>query len=158
MALRAPAATGVKVVVIVQDPLATSVLPQSFDELKSAALVPASAMPAMFSVAKPVLVTVTARDGLVRPTFSLGKAIVVADKLAAEAAVPVPLTPADCGLAGALSATLKEAVREPAAPGVKVTCTAQEAPEASEEPQLSISLKSALFVPVKLMPDRLTSC
>jgi len=157
LAVRVPEAVGVKVVVIVQSALGASVVPQSLDDEKSPILVPASAILAMWSVARPVLVMVTAEEGLVAPTFSLGKVSAVADKVSAAAAVPVPLTLAVCGLAGASSATLNEAVREPTAPGVNVTCTAHEAPDAIDEPQLSISPKSTTFVPVKVMPERVTS-
>src|ERR1700690_4347022 len=97
--LREPAAAGVNVVVIVHMALAARVVPQLFDEVKSAAWVPATTMLAMFSVALPVLVTVTACDGLVTPTFSFGKARPVAERLTMGAAAPVPLTAAVCGLA-----------------------------------------------------------
>src|SRR5207237_510593 len=68
-----------------------------------------------------------------------------------EGAKPVPLRLIVCGLAGALSVMLMAAVRLPAAPGVKVTLMVQLAPAATEPPQLSVSAKSPVLVPVTAM-------
>jgi hypothetical protein len=47
---------------------------------------------------------------------------------------------------------VKVAVREPAAIGVKVTLMAQVAPAASDVPQVLVSVKSLLLVPVMVTP------
>lgn len=63
---------------------------------------------------------------------------------------PVPLRVTTCGLAGSESATLSEAVRVPAAAGVKVTLTVQECDPAKLVPQVFVCVKSEAFVPVKV--------
>ncbi len=60
----------------------------------------------------------------------------VGDSASAPGASPVPLKAAVAGLDGKLPATLSAPDRAPAADGVKVTETVQEAPAASELPQV----------------------
>ena len=67
-------------------------------------------------------------------------------------AVPVPLRVAVWGVPGALSDTDTEAVLVPVVVGVNVTLIVQDAPAASELPQLFIWAKSELLVPVMLIP------
>jgi len=57
--------------------------------------------------------------------------------LATGSIAPVPLKLAMCGLPGALSVTVIVAVRVPVAVGANFTVIAQEAPPATEFPQLS---------------------
>ena len=68
----------------------------------------------------------------------------VGAKVTAGAVVPVPDSPTVCGLPLALSVTVIEPVREPAAVGVKVTEIVQLAPATTELPQVLVWLKSPL--------------
>lgn len=65
LAVRVPAAVGVKVTLIVQLPEAATVAPQVVVRAKSPALVPLTATPLMLRVALPVLVSVTVCAALV---------------------------------------------------------------------------------------------
>lgn len=60
----------------------------------------------------------------------------------------MPSNVTDCGLLGALSVSMSDAVRFPVAVGSKVTLITQLRPGAIEEPQLLVCAKSWLFVPV----------
>src|SRR5882762_441666 len=151
-AVRLPAAPGVKVTLMVQLAPAATELPQLSVSAKSPVLVPVMAMLETFSAPAPLLVRVTVCAVAATPTL-----VVLNVKLAGlkptvgEGAEPVPLRLIVCGLAGALSVMLIEAVRLPAAPGVKVTLMVQFAPAATELPQLSVSAKSPVLVPVMAM-------
>jgi hypothetical protein len=71
--------------------------------------------------------------------------------LRAAAAVPVPLTGSDCGPDGALSATVKVALRVPDAAGENVTETVHDAPAASVlglNGHVVVSAKSPAFAPL----------
>ena len=70
----------------------------------------------------------------------------------ADGEAPVPLRVTDCGLPEALSATDNEALAAPLADGVNVTPMAQLAPAATLEPQVLVSAKAELLVPVTVMP------
>ena len=63
----------------------------------------------------------------------------------------MPLRLTVCGLSGALSVMLTEAVRLPLADGVNVTLIVQLPPAATELPQVSVSEKSLAFMPVTVM-------
>ncbi len=65
-----------------------------------------------------------------------------------EKSVPVPASGTVCGLSEALSVMVTAAARLPDAAGVKLTLTVQLAPAATLVPQVLLSLKSPLFVPV----------
>ena len=65
-------------------------------------------------------------------------------------AVPVPVSPAVCGVLGSLSATLNVAVAAPVAVGVNVTLIVQLAPTASVAPQLFVCANDDKSVPVML--------
>jgi hypothetical protein len=67
----------------------------------------------------------------------LPKFKVAAERVATEA-VPVPVKVTDCGLLGALSVILIEAVRLPEAEGVKVTLIVQAPFAATELPQVLV--------------------
>jgi hypothetical protein len=64
---------------------------------------------------------------------------------------PDPVKGINCGLLDALSVTLSEAVRVPAAVGVKVTLIVQLAPAATLDPQVFVCAKSPGSVPVRLI-------
>jgi hypothetical protein len=72
------------------------------------------------------------------------------ERLTAEV-TPVPERLTVCGLAPALSAMVKEAVRLPPAVGVNVTLMVQLPPAATELPQVLLCSKSLAFVPVIAM-------
>jgi hypothetical protein len=141
-----PGVVGAKVTLIVQlDPGAT-LEPQLLVSPKFAL----TAMLEIFKLVLPVLDSVTGCAALVVPTCCPAKLSEVGLSVAfAEVAVPVRL--AVCGLLLALSVTVRVAVRVPLAVGLKVTLIAQLAPAARLEPQLLVSAKSPLLVPVMAM-------
>ena len=63
-------------------------------------------------------------------------------------AIPVPLSGTVCGLPAASSSIFIDAVRLPAAEGLKVTVAVQLAPGASELPHVLVRTKSAAWGPV----------
>lgn len=130
--LRAPAAVGVKVTLMVQLAAAARVAPQVVVLAKS----PLMPMLAMFSVAPPLLVRVTVCAALVLPTFCEVKVSVVGlgDTPGAK---PVPLRAADCTTTPLLT-TVTSPVRAPLAVGVKLTLTVQVAPAAKVHPQVVV--------------------
>ena len=150
VALRLPAAAGVKVTPIEQLAPAASVLTQAVvDTAKSVALVPENPIPAMFKVAFPVLFKMTARGALVVVTGWLPKARLLGERPATAAALaPVPVRLMICGLSLALSVMVNAALRLPAAVGVNVTLTVQLPPAATELPQVVVSGKSPALPPV----------
>ena len=138
VAVRAPAAVGVNVTLIVQLPLTATELPQVFVSAKSVVLVPAMLMLVMLKLTLPVLLRVTLCAELVTPTFSLAKVRPEGDRLTwLERPVPVRLTV--CGLPAALSEMLTVAVRVPAAVGVNVTLIVQLPLAPTELPQVLVS-------------------
>ena len=80
----------------------------------------------------------------------LPKERLVGERLTAAEA-PVPERPSDWGLPGALSVILTEAVRPPEAVGVKVTVIVQLLLAPTEVPQLLLSPKSPVLLPVRVM-------
>src|SRR4051812_27533433 len=127
---------------------------QSLSCAKSAAFVPATTIAEIVSGAVPELRSVALCDGLVLPivcpaNVRLGGVSVTAG------AVPVPVSPAVCGLPLALSVIDTLADRLAVALGVNVTDTVHEALTASVAGaigQLFDCAKSAAFVPVIAMP------
>ena len=85
-ALRAPAAEGVKVTLIVQLAPAATLAPQLLVWAKSTEFAPPSAMLEMLSEALPVLESVTVCAALVEPIFSWPNARLVAERLTMGAA------------------------------------------------------------------------
>lgn len=109
----------------------------------------------MLRAAVPLLVRVTVCAWLLAPTVCEGKVRVVGERVipgAAAAAVAVPVNATSCGLPAALSAIDSEAVLLPVDVGLKTTLMAHEAPTATLEPQVLVSLKSPASVPVTLIP------
>ena len=70
----------------------------------------------------------------------------------ATGASPVPERATDWGLLAAVSATITDAVRVPAAAGLKVTLMVQLAPAATELAQLFVWVKSLAFTPKTATP------
>src|ERR1022692_1226755 len=70
----------------------------------------------------------------------------------ATGASPVPERATDWGLLAAVSATITDAVRVPAAAGLKVTLMVHFAPDATELPQLLDWVKSLAFAPETATP------
>ena len=89
---------------------------------KSLGLVPPIAMLLMFSVAVPVLESTAMSAEEVVPAVVLGKASVgVSVTTGVAAAVPVPVSVADCVVGVALSVTVSVAEKLAAVAGVNVT-------------------------------------
>ena len=100
----------------------------------------------MVSTASPVFVSVTDCGRPEVPTYWLGKVMLGGDKL--MPLTPVPVKGTLCGLPGALSITVSEALALPSPRGVKVTLIWQLLPDVSDEGQLLVWPKSPLFAPV----------
>ena len=149
-ALRLPADAGVKVTLIVQLLSAATEAPQLLVTVKSLALAPVAAIPAMFNAALPVLFRVTDCAALVVPRFWLGKVRVLVVRLTVGLE-PVPVRVTICGPPAALSEMVTAAVRLPTAVGVKITLIVQLPCAASELPQVEVSGKSATLAPVTVM-------
>ena len=81
----------------------------------------------------PLFVTVTVMGELVVPTVWLPKLTGEGDSVIS---VPLPVMGMVCGLAQALSANKRAALRLPNADGVNVTVTWQFLPTANDEPQV----------------------
>src|SRR6266403_76587 len=107
---RVPPAVGANVTLILQKAAGARVVPQLFVCAKS----PVTATPEMFSVALPVLVSLTAWAALVVPSDWLAKVKLAGDSATAGAArTPEPESATEWGLPGALSVTARVAAREP---------------------------------------------
>src|SRR5947209_3062997 len=161
VAVRAPVAAGVKLMLIVQlAPGATEpapvgqVLPAA--KAKSAACAPMMVMLVRFSGAPPLLVRVTVCAGLVVPTRWLPKGLLVAESVAVGGVTPVPVSDTDCGLSAASSVMFTVAARAPVAAGVKLMLIVQLAPGATEPAPVGQVLpaakaKSAACAPMMVM-------
>src|SRR5205085_620063 len=125
LALRLPAAAGVKLTEIVQVAPAANVLGlsgQAFVCAKSPEFVPAIATLPIDSAAVPLFVSVTNWVPLVVPTRWPANVKLDGLRLTAGAgAVPVPLKPTPCGLPAASSPIVTLALRLPADCGAKLT-------------------------------------
>src|ERR1700689_3648388 len=104
-------------------------------------------MPVMVNGALPGLLSVRTLATLPVPTAWLANRMLPGDRPAAGA-MPVPVSGTLCGLPLAPSVTVMLAVRVPLAVGLKVALTEQDPPTATDPPQLLVSPKSPLFVPV----------
>jgi len=139
---------GLKVTLIVQFAPAARPLPQLLVCAKSP-LVP---MPVMVSVFAPTLKSVTVPGALVVPTNWSPKFSCVGNT---NTSVTRPLRLTLCGLPVTLSAMDRVALSALPVVGVKVTLIVQLDPGAKvagRAPQVLVSAKSALFVPVNVMP------
>ena len=132
LALRVPLTAGVKVTPTTQAPLGATVAPAQVSLLiaKSLGFAPPIVTVETVRFAAPLLVTVSVCAALGAPTSWLPKSRLAAESVKAEA-MPVPLTGMMCGLPAASSVIFTDAVRFPAAEGLKVTVAVQLAPGAS---------------------------
>jgi len=156
-ALRAPLAPGVKTMAIWQLAVGNTAPTHVLVMLKSPASVPLTLTAETFSVAVPVLFSVTDRAALATPTLVFEKATLVPDRLTIGAETPVPVRDDVCVPPGASSVTVSVPLSDPAASGVNFTWIVHEAADASVAPQLVVSAKSLPFVPLKLIPLMLTA-
>src|SRR2546430_530953 len=114
LALREPLAEGEKVTVMVQVPLAATLLGQLLVWAKSLAFVPDRAILLMLRDSVPLFVRVTVCAVLVVFTFWLPKLKLVGLKFTAgDGLKPVPLSATFCGLFVALSVRVRLALRLP---------------------------------------------
>jgi hypothetical protein len=150
VAVRVPAAVGLKVISIVHLAPAATLDPQLLVWAKSLALVPESAMLVTPKVALPELVRVIVCAPLAAPTAWLMKVRLEGETPATEA-VPVPESATVCGLLTASLAKVMAAVRVPFAVGVKVTLIVHLAPAATLDPQLFVWAKSLALAPETAM-------
>jgi hypothetical protein len=150
-ALAVPFALGVKVTPMLQLAFTASVVPQVLLlNAKLEALVPVSDAPMPVSDAVPVLVSVTLCAAVVVLSVPSVKVSAEADSDATGAAVPDRVTV--CGDPLALSAMFSVAEKLPAPDGEKVTLMVQLALAAMPVPQVFVSPKLDVFVPVSVMP------
>ena len=150
VAVRIPAAVGENATLIVQLPLAARELPHVLVWVKSPGLDPENPTPVIDNAWFPVLFKVTVWAALVEPRFwPLKVKLVVATP--ARGALPVPVRLTACGLLGALSVIVTEAVRVPGAVGAKVTLTVHVPPGPTELLQVLVAAKSPPFAPVARM-------
>jgi len=92
-----------------------------------------------FSAAVELLVRVTIFALLVVPTVCVPKASLVGPKVSGRSAVPLSATV--WGESGALSVRINDPVSAPATSGAKLTCTVQDLPALSTDPQVLIWVK-----------------
>ncbi len=136
---RVPVAEGLNVTLIVQLPLAATLLPQVSVCVKSALFAPVTAMEVTERGALPPFVRVIAWVVLELPTTWLLNVSEVGDSVAnVVPAAPVPVRLTLCGELAALSVMVTEALRMPDAAGVKVTSIVQLVPAATLVPQLLV--------------------
>jgi len=121
-ALLLPSAAGVKVTWMAQLAPTPSVDPQVCAWVKSPLFSPVMAMLVRVSGTLPVLVKVTVCAELLLPGIWSGKVSDEGDN-STPTPIPVPLKVTVCGLWGAMSVKLNEALRLPVADGVNVTLT-----------------------------------
>ena len=143
---------GLNVTLIVQLVPAATEPPQLSISPKSPAFVPVTAMAAV-NVALPVLLRLKFRAPLVVPTDWLPKTKLPVERPTTGAVpTPVPVRDTICGLVGALSVMVNEAVRLPVAVGVNLTLLVQLLLAATELPHVLVSPKSPGLAPVIAMP------
>ena len=90
------------------------------------------------SAAVPVFLSVTTCAADEEPTWVEVKARLVGERLTTGTPTPVPVSATVCGEPVTLSAKLSEAEAAPTAEGLKVIETVQEAPAASDVPQVLV--------------------
>lgn len=149
--VRVPVAPGVNLTLIVQLPLAATEPAQVSVSPKSPGLAPEKVIPLMVSVALPELFSVKVCAELVVPRFWLLK-VMLEVVVPAMGALPVPVNVSVCGLEGALSEMLIDAVRLKMPPGVNVTLNVQVPVGVMGLAQLFVCEKSLALVPVTEIP------
>lgn len=130
---------------------AAKLAPHVFVCTKSYILLPWKPMLDMLNRALPVLESVTACAGVVKPPFSWPNERFVGERVTKGMGTTDPVKPAPCGLSLALSVITSEALRDPVAVGVKVTLIAQLAADKRLVPQLFVCAKSVGFAPPSAM-------
>lgn len=160
---RAPTALGENVMLTEHEaPAARLTAPTgqvSFEMEKSPGLAPVSPIDENVTALLPVLLTITLCAALVVPVFCAANVRLPGLKPSVKvgAAVPVPLSAAEAGLAEKLPEIDKAAFRRPVADGVNVIPTLHEALALRLGVQLFDEMaKSLAFAPVRLKPARLT--
>src|SRR5208283_4056652 len=146
VAVRVPAALGVKETVMPQLAPAASDSPHWLCNKKSAAFGPDTETPLMLSVASPALLKVNDWWLLVLPTTWVGKFTLDGATEATGAPIPIPCTGKFCGLPGALSLITSTPFAWPLAVGTKDTLRTQFAPVARTEGQPFETLNPLLTV------------
>jgi hypothetical protein len=136
---RAPIACGVNLIEIVQLPPAATLVPHVFVWLKSAALVPVIAMLLIDKAPEPAFDSVIVRAELVVLTFWFPNARLEGLSETCATPTPVPLRAAAWGEPAALSVTVSDAERAPAACGVNVIEIVQLAPAATLVPHVLLA-------------------
>jgi hypothetical protein len=147
---RLPPVEGDHLTLMLQEPPAVTLAPQELVWEKAPEEV---AMPLMFSVVRPTLVSVADPDLKhtqlhMGPTGAQPKVRCVGES---STSVPVPRRETVCGLPCALSETDNIPVRFPNCVALKVTSTSQLAPAANELPQVWVCVKSPALGPVTAM-------
>ena len=130
--VKAPAAAGLKVTLIVQLPETATLVPQVLVSEKSLESVPVIAMLAMVRAAVPVLLRVTDWEALEVFTTWSGK-VRLEEESTAVGAVPVPVKLTVWGLLLALSVMVSVPLSVPVVVGAKTTLMVQDEPAARVE-------------------------
>ena len=149
-AVRAPVVVGAKWPWMVQLAPTATLVPQLFANTNEDAFVPVTAMLVIDNAASPVLVSVTDRDPLDKPTFTEPYERLVAERVTGGSR-PVPLNAIDCGELPALSVMVTAAVNEPVVVGAKWPWMVHVAPTTRLVPQVLANTKEDAFVPVTAM-------
>jgi len=149
LAVRAPVAVGLKVMVMMQELSSGSVAAQLLVCEKLLALAPVMEMVVMFRVALPGFPSDIVMVCDEAPTTVFGNATGFGLSVAcgAGAAVPLPVKVNTCGESEALSVIVSVAVRVPVACGVKTKLKVQVPPAATIVGQVADSPNSERFAP-----------
>jgi hypothetical protein len=150
LALRVPAAEGVKITLMVQLALGLKLEPQLLVSEKSAAFVPVTVILVSEREETPVFVSVTGCEALGEPTAVVAKERLVGEN-AAMAWTPVPERATFCGEPKALSVSVSVGDAAPADAGVNVTVIVQVAPALRLEPHVLVSPNHVALAPVTAM-------
>jgi hypothetical protein len=143
------AAVGLNVTLTVQLAPMARLAPQVVVRANWLAFVPASAMPLMVIGAVPELVTVTTWGAVMVLSDELKVSAVGVTELTGE--TPVPLSETVCGVVGTELAIEIVADLAPIAVGLNLTLIVQLLPAARVVPQVVVRMKSAGFVPAKVI-------
>lgn len=152
--MSAPAVAGVKATAAVQVAAGASGALQLFNCENEAGLAPEMETELILAVVAPAFVTVSAIAAEVVPWVVAGKASVAALSVMVGSATPVPVSVTFCGEPLALSAMERTAEKAAADAGLKATKTLQLAPAARVAPHVCSCLKSAGFVPARVIEER----
>ena len=159
IAVRWPAPSGENVTLIVHEAFgANGPLQVLLVKVKSPGFTPLNATEEMCRAAMPALVTVIGCAGLVAPCAVDAKVRLAGVSVTAgSGATPVPVSGIACGLPGALSATVRDACRGPAAVGEKTMLIVQVlfGKRTVGTAHVVVAAKSAAFAPVTVTEFRL---